>query len=524
MIFTRMVSTTIACVFLACLLAVAQPPTVHAETKVITTEATYTMGDGETPSLAEAQVLQRAKQIALEQAGTYVESYTKVHNLDLTTEEIQTLAGGVLEVEVLEKTRNLVGDGLRFFIKIKATVTTDKMEDLARRIRGKNIAEEYQKLQAEYARLSGELETWKQLAAKTPQGPERDAALDQIRAREQAFTAAQRKESVLFRLLVSGRALGMELDDKKALVDQLIDQISNTGHIITIGKIATFPMSESQARLAGGTVHIVKPGETLYRICRRYGVTVDKVRKWNKLTDDIVEVGQRLIIGHPDSLEKGDGIDSIISFGVTIEPIETLKELVLQGVSVHGGRVLGELVTKPLEMYLCDPDEPGQRVSRVGLTPTPGQDKDSFQTFSFVVESSCGMSGALSTKASGTEVALAKETHSNEYAVSQLADLLFVIKLAFTDGPPYVCTIHPFYTSRVLPIEPVQFDSGRIRDKRAYTNKTNTFFVLADAVNFDVTHEMARKDIEKLTAIEGRFINKGGIQAPRCTIVLPRRS
>jgi hypothetical protein len=44
-------------------------------------------------------------------------------------------------------------------------------------------------------------------------------------------------------------------------------------------------------------VHVVKPGETLYRISRRYGVTVDKVRKWNKLPDDIIEVGQRLIVG-----------------------------------------------------------------------------------------------------------------------------------------------------------------------------------------------------------------------------------
>ena len=43
-------------------------------------------------------------------------------------------------------------------------------------------------------------------------------------------------------------------------------------------------------------VHIVKPGETLYRIGRRYGVKVDLLRKWNKLPDDIIEVGQKLII------------------------------------------------------------------------------------------------------------------------------------------------------------------------------------------------------------------------------------
>jgi len=44
-------------------------------------------------------------------------------------------------------------------------------------------------------------------------------------------------------------------------------------------------------------IHVVKPGETLYRISRRYGVKVDTLRKWNKLPDDIIEVGQKLIVG-----------------------------------------------------------------------------------------------------------------------------------------------------------------------------------------------------------------------------------
>jgi LysM repeat protein len=48
---------------------------------------------------------------------------------------------------------------------------------------------------------------------------------------------------------------------------------------------------------ASGAVHVVKPGETVYRISRQYGVTVEKVRKWNKLSDDIIEVGQKLIVG-----------------------------------------------------------------------------------------------------------------------------------------------------------------------------------------------------------------------------------
>ncbi len=46
----------------------------------------------------------------------------------------------------------------------------------------------------------------------------------------------------------------------------------------------------------GSNIHVVKPGETLYRISRRYGVKVDTLRKWNKLPDDIIEVGQKLIV------------------------------------------------------------------------------------------------------------------------------------------------------------------------------------------------------------------------------------
>ena len=57
------------------------------------------------------------------------------------------------------------------------------------------------------------------------------------------------------------------------------------------------PTESLMGSLRSPTVHVVKPGETLYRISRRYGVTVDKVRKWNKLPDDIIEVGQKLIVG-----------------------------------------------------------------------------------------------------------------------------------------------------------------------------------------------------------------------------------
>ncbi|RMH69958.1 MAG: LysM peptidoglycan-binding domain-containing protein [Bacteroidetes bacterium] len=43
-------------------------------------------------------------------------------------------------------------------------------------------------------------------------------------------------------------------------------------------------------------VHVVRPGETLYRIARNNGLTVDELKRLNGLTSNHIEVGQRLII------------------------------------------------------------------------------------------------------------------------------------------------------------------------------------------------------------------------------------
>jgi murein DD-endopeptidase MepM/ murein hydrolase activator NlpD len=60
------------------------------------------------------------------------------------------------------------------------------------------------------------------------------------------------------------------------------------------------PTESLQGNMRSPIVHVVKPGETLYRISRKYGISVDKVRKWNKLPDDIIEVGQKLIVGQEE--------------------------------------------------------------------------------------------------------------------------------------------------------------------------------------------------------------------------------
>lgn len=165
------------------------PPVGLAETKEIISEGTYNMGDGETPLIAESRALLQAKRIALEQAGTYVDSYSKVKNFQLTGDEIQVLASGLIEVKVLERKRTIVGDGITFWIKIKAMVRTDKMEEMAKRIKQRLVIEDYRKIQDAYDRSQKAIEELKKQLSEAKGGQKRKQVGTKIANAEKLFQA-----------------------------------------------------------------------------------------------------------------------------------------------------------------------------------------------------------------------------------------------------------------------------------------------------------------------------------------------
>jgi len=115
------------------------------------------MGDGETPTVAESRALLQAKRVAVEQAGTYIESYSKVKNFQLTHDEIQVLASGIIEVTIMDKKRTVVGDGINFWVKIKARVQQDRIEEMAKKVKEKSTVEDYKRLQENYDDLSRQI-------------------------------------------------------------------------------------------------------------------------------------------------------------------------------------------------------------------------------------------------------------------------------------------------------------------------------------------------------------------------------
>ncbi|EGO63951.1 tetratricopeptide repeat protein, partial [Acetonema longum] len=168
----------------------ACPTAALAEFKEIVAEGSYTMGEGETMKVAQERALTDAKRMAVEQAGTYVESYSKVNEYRLTEDEIKVVASGIMEVEVLSVDKVLIGDGIRFRVKIRAKVSVDKIQDIKQKLEERSMMEEYKKLQLDYARMQQELEALKRQLQEAQTSREKKAVQKKIAGNETEFTAA----------------------------------------------------------------------------------------------------------------------------------------------------------------------------------------------------------------------------------------------------------------------------------------------------------------------------------------------
>ena len=58
----------------------------------------------------------------------------------------------------------------------------------------------------------------------------------------------------------------------------------------------TQEVSNVESRLIAPITHEVQPKEGLYSISRKYGVSVSQLKEWNRLQDDHIKIGQRLLI------------------------------------------------------------------------------------------------------------------------------------------------------------------------------------------------------------------------------------
>ena len=141
------------------------PMQAAASVTTVVAEAQYLMADGDTLAQAEEKVLQRAKRKAVEEAGMYLEStFLDVEKIageksfQTSSLEIRTIAAAVTKTEVLESRRAFDSDRPSFFVRIRAVVDLDHLQDAVRRWRSEQqLADHFHRLQKENAELKAQL-------------------------------------------------------------------------------------------------------------------------------------------------------------------------------------------------------------------------------------------------------------------------------------------------------------------------------------------------------------------------------
>lgn len=79
-------------------------------------------------------------------------------------------------------------------------------------------------------------------------------------------------------------------------VDAILQYNATAGDGLEIGQLLKVPYTPKPSKPVDGLSHRVAPKETLFSISKIYGVTLDDLKQWNKLSDNALFVGQELVI------------------------------------------------------------------------------------------------------------------------------------------------------------------------------------------------------------------------------------
>ena len=109
-------------------------PRALAETRTVTAEHKYVLGDNDSKSEARRICFLEAKRKVLEKAGTYIEVRTDLTAFALSGDEVRTFAAAVMRVEVLEEEFFVVGESFAVRVKVKADVDMDSVNERLRSV------------------------------------------------------------------------------------------------------------------------------------------------------------------------------------------------------------------------------------------------------------------------------------------------------------------------------------------------------------------------------------------------------
>lgn len=94
---------------------------------------------------------------------------------------------------------------------------------------------------------------------------------------------------------------------------------------LEVGQLLQVPYTPKKVQATGGSTHIVAAKETLFSISKQYNVSVEDIKLWNNLKDNNLSQGQELIIRKPGGATETVVAAATTKAGThTVESKETL--------------------------------------------------------------------------------------------------------------------------------------------------------------------------------------------------------
>ena len=154
-----------------------------------------------------------------------------------------------------------------------------------------------------------------------------------------------------------------------------------------VGEKVKIPEAGVKVLTATAKTHVVEKGETLYQLSKKYGVTVNQLRNWNNITGNNIQIGQ--------VLKVSEGIE-----GATASPVAGIPEQEVQDAAVSSTDA-----TSTTAVNTTDTPPVAQPEKQRGESVFPDAQKEAVQN---TQELSSGNEGAFAipykSQASGTEL------------------------------------------------------------------------------------------------------------------------
>ena len=128
------------------------------------------------------------------------------------------------------------------------------------------------------------------------------------------------------------RANGLTVDELKSL-----NNLSS--NVLHVGDTLLISSADSTGDDGNDNYYVVKSGDTLWSIARKYNLSVNELKALNNLGGNVLSVGQRLIVGKESSndyvVSAGDTLWAIArKFNVSVDDIKSLNNLSSNNLSI----------------------------------------------------------------------------------------------------------------------------------------------------------------------------------------------